>query len=108
MHCVSGCGQVLASNAIFLGLVALVPFTLGRLVLSIASRLVVATAANDFGLSTTVMVPTADLTYLHSRGEKFGSNTTMLNWIGEVSMSTGASGGHLWDVGNNGVCIKTF
>jgi E3 ubiquitin-protein ligase MARCH6 len=100
MHCVSDCGQVLASNAIFLGLVALVPFTLGRLVLSIASRLVVATAANDFGLSTTVMVPTADLTYLHSRGEKFGSNTTMLNWIGGVSMSTGASGGHLWDVGN--------
>jgi E3 ubiquitin-protein ligase MARCH6 len=32
--------QVLASNAIFLALVALVPFTLGRVVLSIASRLV--------------------------------------------------------------------
>lgn len=33
--------QVLASNAIFLGLVALLPFTLGRVVLSLASRLVV-------------------------------------------------------------------
>ncbi|CAK9869462.1 unnamed protein product [Sphagnum jensenii] len=67
-------------------LFTLVPFTLGRLVLSIASRLVVATAAHDLGLSTTVMVPTADLNYLNSRGEKFGGNTTMLNWIGGVSM----------------------
>jgi E3 ubiquitin-protein ligase MARCH6 len=33
--------QVLASNAIFLGLVAFFPFTLGRIVLSLASRLMV-------------------------------------------------------------------
>ncbi|CAK9266883.1 unnamed protein product [Sphagnum jensenii] len=54
-HLMENAITVLASNAIFLGLVALVPFTLGRLVLSIASRLVVATAAHDLGLSTTVM-----------------------------------------------------
>lgn len=41
--CVMSHVQVLASNAIFLGLVALIPFTLGRLVLSIASKIIMAT-----------------------------------------------------------------
>ncbi|KAJ7549201.1 hypothetical protein O6H91_07G045200 [Diphasiastrum complanatum] len=44
-HLVENAITVLASNAIFLGLVALVPFTLGRVVLSIASRVVVATGS---------------------------------------------------------------
>lgn len=38
--------QVLASNAMFLGLMTLVPFTLGRLVLSLASKIVWATAGS--------------------------------------------------------------
>ncbi len=90
--------QVLASNAIFLGLVALVPFTLGRLVLSIASRLVVATA--DLGSNAASMASTADPTLVNSRGEIFDGNSTMLNYIVGVGISAGASGGPLWDVGN--------
>jgi E3 ubiquitin-protein ligase MARCH6 len=91
--------QVLASNAIFLGLVALVPFTLGRLVLSIASRLVVATAASELGSNTAPMAPIANPTFL-ANGERIDSNSTMLNHIVGVGISSGASGGHIWDVGN--------
>ncbi|CAM6094443.1 unnamed protein product [Calypogeia fissa] len=42
-HLIENAITVLASNAIFLALVALVPFTLGRVVLSVASRLVFVT-----------------------------------------------------------------
>ncbi|KAJ7294226.1 hypothetical protein O6H91_Y272000 [Diphasiastrum complanatum] len=47
-HLIENAITVLASNAIFLALVALVPFTLGRVVLSIASRVMVATGSASF------------------------------------------------------------
>ncbi|CAK9208987.1 unnamed protein product [Sphagnum troendelagicum] len=98
-HLVENAITVLASNAIFLGLVALVPFTLGRLVLSIASRLVVATAASELGSNTAPMAPIANPTFL-ANVERIDSNSTMLNHIVGVGISSGASGGHIWDVGN--------
>eukprot|EP00249_Psilotum_nudum_P023520 c28905_g1_i2 orf=77-3538(+) len=45
-HLVENAVTVLASNAIFLGLVAFLPFTLGRIVLSLASHLVVTGSAS--------------------------------------------------------------
>ncbi|KAG0570423.1 hypothetical protein KC19_6G161200, partial [Ceratodon purpureus] len=81
-HLVENAITVLASNAIFLGLVALIPFTLGRLVLSIASKIMIAinnasTLATfvlvDYSLSSPFNINMTNLEAEHSSYEKLNN-----------------------------------
>lgn len=54
-HLIENAITVLASNAIFLGLVVFLPFTLGRIVLSLASRLIVTGSDGAKFAATTVL-----------------------------------------------------
>ncbi|BBN02416.1 E3 ubiquitin-protein ligase MARCH6 [Marchantia polymorpha subsp. ruderalis] len=91
-HLIENAITVLASNAIFLALVALLPFTIGRVVLSLFSRVVVATyspngmiASNITSIMSTGKVPLANMSsILAAKSMLFdimSSNTTIENVV---------------------------
>ncbi|KAL3696408.1 hypothetical protein R1sor_010484 [Riccia sorocarpa] len=98
-HLIENAITVLASNAIFLALVALLPFTLGRVVLSVASRLVVATI-NKSGMIPSNMtalnfrkVPPANMSALFAAKSMFLDFVNSNNSIEGVGAVSSAFGG---------------
>ncbi|KAL2642943.1 hypothetical protein R1flu_010530 [Riccia fluitans] len=98
-HLIENAVTVLASNAIFLALVALLPFTLGRVVLSIASRLVVATISNS-GMVISNMtalnlgkVPLANMSAVSAAKSMFLDILNSSNSIGNIVAGDRAFGG---------------